>query len=225
MKLENFYVSSYIKDFGKKVEIDYRTPPVTAGLIGLYDDESFANNVWSDISGEGNHTNAYSGTLSLVDVSGNGSIKTIRAIQGNTAAGLQFPSAILPSTYTLFHVTRYTGGTKARIFDGLTSNWLSGFWGGAAGVAYHDGWLTDQTDRHGNNWVISTDQNSLYRSNGVQRGTGGGTSKQLTINRGYYSGERSDWQVSFVAVYNRTLSSNEYISVEQWLSSRYGIGV
>lgn len=203
-----------------------RMPPVTSGIVGLYDFESWTGSQWQDISNNNNHATTITGTITTNNISGNGSSLTIPTLQGSTSAGLRFPSAILPSTYTLFHVARYTGGTRRRIFDGISSNWLSGFWGGASGVAYHEGWLTNQVDRHGNNWVISTDQNSLYRSNGVQRGTGGGASRQLSINYGHYrSGESSDWNVTFVAVYNRTLSSLEYQTMESWLSLRYGISI
>lgn len=203
-----------------------RTPPVTSGLVGLYDAQSWTGTQWSDISGNNNHATSITGTVSTANISGNGSSLTMPTLQGGTSAGIRFPSAaILPATYTLFHVTRYTGGTRQRIVTGVNNNWLSGHWGGNTGVAYHEGWLTSQTDIHGNNWFISTDQNSLYRSNGVTRGTSGGSaSTQLSVNWGAYS-EFSDWNCTFVAVYNRTLSASEYQQVESWLSSRYGITI
>jgi hypothetical protein len=214
-------------NYGREMVIDNRTPPVVDGLVGLYDFESWTGNQWSDISGNNNHATSTTGTISTPTISGNGSSLSIDTLQGATNSGIRFPAAILPSTFTLFHLARYTGGTRRRIFDGVGTNWLSGFWGGNAGVAFHDGWITGQTDTHGNNWVISTDQNSLYRSNGTQRGTGGGaTSKQLSINYGASaSGESSDWNVAFVAVYNRTLNSTEYGQVESWISEKYGVSI
>jgi hypothetical protein len=72
-------------------------------------------------------------------------------------------------------------------------------------------------------WFYSTDQNSLYRSNGVTRGSGGGAaSTDLSINHGAYP-EYSDWACALVIVYNRTLNSSEYIEVENWIQSNYGI--
>lgn len=203
-----------------------RFPPITSGLVGLYDFSSWTGSQWQDVSGNGNHATSITGTISTAAVSGNGSSKTINCLSGGTSAGLRFPSStILPSTYTLFHVTRYTGGARQRIITGVNNNWLSGHWGGAAGVAYHEGWLTDQTDRHVNNWVLSTDQNSLYRSNGVTRGASGGSaSTQLSVNRGAHA-EYSDWNCATVIVYNRTLTAAEYGSVESWLSSLYGISI
>jgi hypothetical protein len=172
------------------------------------------------------------GTITQANVTGNGATATFPAIYGGTTAGIRFPSAILPSTFTLFHVARYNGANEARIFDGLTQNWLSGFHGGNAGVAYHDGWITPYTEYHGTNWVISTDQNSLYRSKSTaynggaynQDTGGGGTNKQLTINYGIYaSTEASDWMVAEVIVYNSTLSSADYNLVESYLENKYGI--
>lgn len=188
------------------------------GLIAAYEGSTFSGTTWTDDVGTYD-TSAYTGNPSISSTQLNG----YNILEGTTSDGLQFPSGVLPSTYTLFHVTRYNG-TEQRIFDGVSSNWLSGFWSGNAGVAYHDGWLTTQTDHHGTDWVISTDQNSLYRSNGVQRGTSGGSSsKQLSLNYGYYSAERSDWQCAEVIVFNRTLTQTEYEQVEQYLSMKYSL--
>jgi hypothetical protein len=204
-----------------------RFPPVDSGLVGLYDAESWTGTQWSDISGTNNHATSITGSPSLTNISGNGSSLTISSLQGATNAGIRFPSAaILPSTYTLFHVTRYTGTTNLRIVTGVNNNWLSGHWGGLSGVAFHEGWITQNSSSiHGNNWVISTDQNSLYRSNGVTRGSSGGSaSTQLSINWGAFT-EFSTWNITFLCVYNRTLNATEYQQVESWLSSRYGITI
>lgn len=116
--------------------------------------------------------------------------------------------------------------TRLRIWDGVSGNWLSGFHSGESGVAHHGGWTTTNTsvDVHGNDWVFSTDQRFLYRSNGVTRGSGigGGTSEQLSINSGVYTtSQTSTFAVAEVIVYNRTLSSSEYTSVEDYLNKKY----
>lgn len=202
-----------------------RQTSVLSGLTYWYVANGFdtASQTWNSYQGYGQSYTTSRGTISKINSSGNGASRAFAILQGSTLDGITLMS--LPSTYTLFHVARYNG-TEERIFDGKTANWLSGFWNGNAGVAYHDGWITPQTDYHGTNWVISTDQNSLYRSNGIQRGTGGGgTSKQLTINDGNYTSERSDWQVAEILIYNRTLSSSEYQQVESELSEWYGIAI
>ena len=136
------------------------TPPVTSGLVGLYTADSWNGIRWSDLSGSGNHVATFSGTITKSTSGFNG--RTY--IYGGTSSSLIWPAAILPSTYTLFHIAKYNNGATGRIFNGNSgNNWLSGFHGGNTGVVFHDGWLTPYADCCGKNWVLSTDQNALYR--------------------------------------------------------------
>ena len=200
------------------------TLSVLNGLVGWYDGASWTGSQWTDKSGSGNHATTIRGTMGT-SINPKGGI----VLTGATTAGIQFPAGILPATYTLFHVAKYTGlGSRGRMFDGAApDNWLSGFYNGASGVAYHNGWVTQYTTSiHGDNWVVSTDQNNLYRSNGVQRGnSGAGTPSyaRLTINYGLATGEYSDWAVSEVLVYNRTLTADEITSVETYLYAKTGL--
>jgi len=163
------------------------------------------------------------------DRSGNGSSVTETAVIGtvmlhstetfgSTADVLRFSTAIMndQSTYTLFHVAKYNGTTRRRILNGVQGNWLSGFWDGMSGIAYHGEWLTQRSSSvHGSNWVRSTEQRNLYRSEGVTRGTTtGGSSSQLSINYGCRS-EYSDWAVAEVIVYDTELSPAQYEQVEK----------
>jgi hypothetical protein len=205
-----------------------RPIPVVSGMVGKYTGESWntATTTLVDETGSGNDTNVNrGGAITLAtDTSG------LKYIYGGTTAGLRFPTAILPATYTLFHVSRYNGSTRYRIMNGANgNNWLSGHWGGYQSVAYHEGWLTDQTITGTTNWLLSTDQNSLYRGNQVTRGTSGGTaSTRLSINYGNWSQgtdgfESSDWAVMCVVVYNRTLSLQEIQDMERYISTQYQI--
>lgn len=202
-------------------------PPV-AGYIGWYTGLSFAaGSQWTDLSGNGNHATSLKGSPAVQTQSAGtaGNSKSITTVYGNTGDGILWPSAILPPTYTLFHVARQTSSaSRGRIFTGATGNWLSGFWGNS-GQAYHEGWLTDySTDPHGLNWFVSSDQNSLYRSAGVQRGTGGGGAyTRLSILNGNFSGEVSYWAVAEIIVYNTTLTLSQIQSVESYLSTKYGL--
>lgn len=194
--------------------------PNISGMIASYDGSTFASNVWSDNTGSYD-TNASRGTVSISATQLNG----YDILEGATTDGLRFPTGIVTGSYTLFHLTRYNNGTEGRIFQGITNNWLSGFWSGRAGVAHHDSWVTGTTDLHGTDWVLSTDQNYLYRSNGVQRGTGSsGSAPQIGLNYGAYN-EYSAWQCAEVIVFNRHLTSAEYTKVEQYLSFKYGIAL
>jgi hypothetical protein len=217
-----------IWEIAAQTDRDYG-PPVS-GYVGWYIGDSWDGaTTWRDLSGNNNHA-----TVSSTGITRGTSIAAtkntgiyFRSLRGTTSGTVTWPETILPSTYTLFHVARYNG-TERRIFTGLSNNWLSGFWGGLSGQAYHGGWLTNNTtDYYADNWVISTDQNSRYRgfSGGSSNEStgGGGTSARLAINTGTSSSETSDWEVAEVIVYPRTLSSGEYVTVENWLKGKYGM--
>ncbi len=198
----------------------------TPGLYQWLTPETYSGgSSWTDASGN-SRTFSISGSASKVNVTGNGSSTTISAFQGNTGTrsgtlGNEY-SFSSSDNYTFFHVARYTGGIKQRIWNGTQANWLSGFWGAGAGVQFHEGWLSEG-DKHGNNWVISSDKHNFYRSNGVTRGTSGnGTYNTLVdIN----SSEPSDFQIAEVILYNRSLTISEIQQIEAYLSNKYGIGL
>lgn len=219
--------------------------PVTSGLVGYYQADNWNGSSWLDSSGNENHASITRGTITKAssDYTSLGAAATFTSLSGSTSAGIQFPSQILPSTFTLFHVTRYnfaigvTGGDsvgRGRILDGVTSNWLDGFWNGGSGKSYHDGWITpSDVDYHGNYWVVSSSQNSRYRSKSKNANSGnwynftggGGTSKQLSVNYGAYTtgNEPSNWMITEIIVYNRTLSDAELTTMESYLATKFGI--
>jgi hypothetical protein len=200
-------------------------PPVT-DFVARYTGSSYqAGTGWLDISGNGNDVTTIGGTpRQVAAVIGNNSQGQFTVLQGDTAATLLWPANILPTTYTLFHVCRYNG-TERRILQGDANNWLSGFWSGNAGVAFHEGWLSPQTDYFTTNWVLSTDMRSYYRgySNGVTNTftSGGNASARLALNRGANSTETSDWQIAEIIVYDRELSESERKNMEIWLKMKY----
>lgn len=197
-------------------------PYITSGLVGYYIGESYlsASSSWRDLSGNGYHAST-TGTISINSAGINGKAY----IYGGTTSTVQFPSAILPSTYTIFHICRYNGSSKARILTGTTVNWLSGFWGSKTGMAYHSdstGWVADfNSNRYTlTDWLLSTDQNGLYRGNKMDFtiNTSGNSASSIGIN---VIGENTDWAISTLIVYNRTMSLAEIIQMEDWLGITY----
>jgi hypothetical protein len=192
--------------------------PVVSGLVAKYTGESWnGSNTLVDETGSGYNTNATTGTISTTTSSNN----SLKYIYGGTTSGLRFPSGILPSTYTILFLTRYTGTNRNRIMNGISNNWLSGHHGSRAGAAYHEGWVHGDVDYYNNTWVLSTDQINLYRSNARERGTSGGTaSTNLSLNYGNYN-EFSDWAFYCLFVYDRSLSISEIRLMENYINSRY----
>jgi len=187
--------------------------PVTSGLVGWYQGEEWNGTSWPDSSGNGNNVTTKVG---VIKVQG-------RFIYGGAGDSLTFPTAILPTTYTLFHIAKYNGPLRKRIFNGSTNNWLSGFWNGVTGVAYHGDLLTQTATPQVplSDIIISADQKNLYRMNGINKtiNTVTGVNTRLNINTGTVA-EPSDWAVSEVIVYDRELTLAEIESVEAYLETR-----
>jgi len=206
--------------------------PVTTGLLSWYDGDSWdsSNNRWTDKSGSGNNTSNTVGTVTVAThSSGNGTNKSFNYITGNTSAGVRIASPAWPSSgnYTFFHITRYTGGTRRRIWTGTSGNWLSGHWNTGSGRFYHEGFMSSSGINYfGDDWFITLDQNDFVRTNrGQYTFSSGGNSNPggVTINGagGFDAGESSDWACAFAAVYNRKLSLAEYELVENYMYNKY----
>jgi len=199
------------------------SPPSYPGLVCWQDRSSWdaTARTWADMSGAGNNGFNTSGTVTVQS----------NFITGTTLTYMSWPT-LMPQTHTFFHVAKYNSGTLGtntqRIFNGANINWVSGFWQSKSGVAYHYGWIS-VTNQHSLNWVLSTDQNYLYRSNGTQRNdtnnSGGdvptvsNSPRGVTTNVGAY--EPSDWAIAEIIVYNRTLSLTEILTVEAYLRAKY----
>lgn len=219
-------------------------PTVTGSLASRYLATNFNGlaKTWTDVSSYNNH---------ITDVSGSPYVAIAsRSAVGNAASdqfavtGITTDKFLLPysvaSTYTVFHVARYTSTSaslRQRILstDGAGANWLSGFYyggGGVTGVAFHGGWLTSSTvDSNGDTssigWVLSTDQQSLHRSQRsdktVTPSAGVAQTPQFGVNR--FNAEVSNWQMLELIVYANTLSSADIQAVENYLYNQYFRGI
>jgi len=198
--------------------------PVTSGLHRRFKASDFVNKQWKE-SVIGNSVTA-SGNVSSVTHVGDKKYRPTSVVSFDTTGSVSFGNNIL-SLYTLFTVTRYSGATKKRIIDGVSTNFLSGHWDGKAGVAYHNHtFITPQVDIHGMNFFIGTDVPTQYYSNGILRGTNTTTGDKsipvITVYAGMF-GESSDCQVLDIILYSRELSDTEKKKVEHYLASYYGL--
>eukprot|EP00798_Chlamydomonas_sp_ICE-L_P025523 gene25523-11173_t len=94
------------------------SPGDMIGLYAWYTPESWdvGTKSWTDISGNGRHaTETRAGTITVGD-STDPLGRSITCISGGTGSGIRFPADVLPETYTLFHLARYsTGGIRKPI--------------------------------------------------------------------------------------------------------------
>jgi hypothetical protein len=197
--------------------------PFMNGLVGWYDGPSWdgttINKFWRDKSGLVNNTSPSDVRGAITYDSTNG------FLYGGVGDGLKFPALGTTANYTVIHLAKYNNGVKRRIFQGVTNDWASGFYAGKAGVAYHNGYITAPTDLYNYNWVISSDQRSLYRAHSIDftAGTPGtpGYPDRIGLNFGAATTEYSDWAVAEVLIYNRVLTATEMLSVENYLRAKY----
>jgi len=190
-----------------KEEVPEETPSVkgaedVSGLVGWFDADSWDNkgNTWKDKSGKNNHITEVKGEPDVDEDDG------VKFVFGGKKVGMRLPQAILTRgrKYTMFHVAKYNGESKGRIFDGIDSNFLSGFWNGQpGGVAHRDGssWITHPRSEEDDKWVLSTDMKNVHRKNGLRRSgltnNRAVTPSRLSINFGQFThGEkRADSEV------------------------------
>jgi hypothetical protein len=201
------------------------TPASLSGLVAWYNVGSISGATWTDLSGNNNN-----GTIAYATVestSGNGASNLTAALTGGSSGVVTFPDNLLnPGGYTLFHVTRRMNvAYGGRIMSTTPSeNWISGHYDHLAGVAFHNGWLTDTMDHYADAWLISTDQQFFYRPNGnvALQGSGGGglipTTLGINLNQ-----PCPGWQSAEIIIYNRELNGTEIGQIESYLATTYGI--
>lgn len=92
------------------------TLPVTSGLVGWYGAGSFNSwlNQWRDMSGSNNHASTQGAASQFDSASSSNYLNNQGYLYGGTSARVQWPAAILPATYTLFNIARYSGSTRTR---------------------------------------------------------------------------------------------------------------
>jgi len=199
--------------------------PVTNGLIGFYNSDSFKNGVWYDLSTSNNNITQISGSFGINE----------NFISGDIQSKILFPSQILPETFTLFNIAKYNYKSQTdssqnnlgNILSGYNNpKWFSGFGSGLSGVSSHSNPITQMSlSAFDDKWVFSTDTNSTYRANGANYtsktlDTKANSTTQLAINMGTNT-SLSDFSIGCIIVFNRNLSNDEILQIENWLVSKY----
>ena len=196
---------------------------------GAYFANDFSGTTLFDSSGNGRHA-TISGTISIGTSIGNGASGAINYISGGITSTITWPIGSIPSNFTILSLTRYTGGTRARLLTSVTGNWLHGHYYNSIGVCYYEGWKTPQaTTTTGNldDWLCCIGKNSGTTPNniladglGVGNATGGTGNYQLSINTGTYgSTQKSDWALSCVIIYDSQLSDVHMTKLNNFINT------
>ena len=219
---------------------NYAYPTVTGTLAARYQLKDFNGlaKTWGDSSGQGQNIVTVGGSPYIAidtatSVANSGSDQY--ALTGITTDTFKVPFAA-STNYTIFSVARYTSLNSAYRYRIISTeyssgNWLHGFYNGYTGWAYHGNtWITpSSTDNNAisnsTSWVISSDQQNLYRSMGSQKSTTNGGSVAPVVAVNMYSSELSDWQMEELIIYNTQLSLSDIQAVENYLTNQYIRGI
>ena len=149
---------------------------------------------------------------------GGGAANAVSFISGTTSTKLLWPENSIPSTFTVCSVTRYTGGTRARILGCYASpsqykDWIHGHYTGKRGVAGYGGWWQTSYSNHGvlDDWLVmcGTNAGATFPGNIVldqdEIGTGDGTVGDCRLNTGY--SHPSDWAVHSLLIWDYSLGT------------------
>jgi hypothetical protein len=145
-------------------------------------------------------------------------------IFGDTNATLtDIPWSGRNKDYTFIHLAKYNGNTRGRIWTGMGSNWLSGFWNNSVAF-YHEGWFdyAINASNGGRDWLLSVDMNNFVRVNrgSYQKYGPAFSPESIAVNT---RGEVSDFAIAEFLIFNKKLSQAEYAIVEEYLTKKYGI--
>ena len=81
------------------------------------------------------------GTIKHGSGVGNGAKGDVSFIFGGTTSRLFWPEDSIPTSFTIYSITRYTGRAHRRILQATDLNWVHGHWdNGHIGVAYYE-WM------------------------------------------------------------------------------------
>eukprot|EP01084_Bolivina_argentea_P302591 522327_1 len=121
----------------------------------------------------------------------------------------------MAADHTVFNLCKYRENSshRERILDAGQYNGLFGFDGARSGVAHvGNGWITDEVDHFGNDWVLSSQCKDLYRGNGqdfTNPAMVGANALASNLDINHHYGHDSDWACAEIIVVNERLSDNE----------------
>jgi len=180
-----------------------------------------------DITGNGRHATIGGSGLNTTDGSGNGTNASIPYITGTIATNITWPTGSIPSTFTLCSITRYNGGNKQRILQGLNTDFAHGHYITSTKCAYYNALKTSENKDSSMNWIVmcgtngstnTTPNNILANDVGVGTANGGSGNGQLTINNSSV-GQFSGFAFNMVLIFDYALTNDELLSISSSMTS------
>jgi len=203
--------------------------PPARSMVAWFKSEDAGPNWPNALGGAG--ASVISGQVTTETGEGHGAKKPVTYISGGSGDKLSFGN-VLPGTFSICSISRYTGSNQKRILTSSTSNWLHGHWNKQSGVAhYTHGWNTGHQRNEGSkDWLVMCGTNGAARvyigGSGDPTNIANGHNlhaitnpSNLGINNGRYS-EVSDFAVMEVITWNRALSDDEMKKSMKYLQSK-----
>jgi hypothetical protein len=208
---------------------------VTDGLLLIWD-ASFtpsypgSGTTIYDISGNGNNGTLYNGVGYSTNSGG------VLTFDGSDDYVLSSTPDLRFTNYTVMGATRYSGGTRGRMINARSNNWLIGQWNGSTENYYAEGWVSPVGNGPSDtNWRIysaigniGADSYTSYVNNTVSTGpNSNGSAGPHGIAIGAWgqaiSNELSTGEFSFLLVYNRILTTTEMTQNYNAHKGRFGL--
>jgi hypothetical protein len=205
------------------------------------DAKNYAGGVWKDTSGNGNDVTQTKGLRPARQEAGTeGASGAFDYVSGGVSAGLKIEKGWPQGQYTFVHVSKYDGYSKKRIWQGASGNWLNGHHEGQAGRAHHNHWIVSADKKvDPSDWLLGVATTKGARFNqGVASYFGrlnryshrvalatnpGGLAINDFARGGWVVGERSDFGVAEAMVFDRVLTPEEIVVVEEYLVGKLSL--
>jgi len=202
----------------------------TVGLFSWFRSDKATNVSWPSLTGPFNAT--YGGTTGVSLVTGDQCDNYVCAnyISGNSTSTINF-GMILPASYTICTISRYTGSITGRILQASGADFAHGHHNGFAGVANYGGtWLnTSSSSTSTYTWLVMCGTSSAQAFVDVGKFVGSTTTftttsgqllGNITVNQGWQPAMVSNFAIMEVITWSRILANSEIFTVMQYLSGK-----
>ena len=134
------------------------------------------------------------------------------------------------TTLTMFSVNRmYDVGALGRCIQGVSNNWIFGYWGGNHCAMFFNSFVVSEANRDTNwhmhsGWITAAGAAHVWEDTTDKGNTTGQTGpNNLGINAGGYGGERTDCQLGEILIYATQMSDPDRVSIQNYLKTKWGI--